>query len=139
MESGVIPIVNANDAVSGEELDALKQYADNDILAERVASMIGADIVFILTNENGLMDFKNRKVVRVVEDQEGFYKARFLVENRKSSVGRGGMMSKVKVAENLCMVHGIEVRLLPGSQEDAILDSLSGKKIGTIFKAKKRP
>lgn len=139
MESGVVPIINANDAVSSEELDALKQYADNDVLAERVASMIGADIVFLLTNENGLMDFKNGKVVRLVEDWKGFYKARFLVENCKSSVGRGGMMSKIKVAENLCMTHGIEVRLLPGRHDDAILDSLSGKKIGTIFKAKKRP
>lgn len=138
IENGIVPIINANDAVSSEELDALKQYADNDILAERVASLISADVVFILTDQKGLIDFESGKVVQEVEDWEGFDAAKLLVKKCKSSIGRGGMASKVKVAENLCMAHSIEVRLLPGRQENAIIDSLSGKKIGTIFKAKKR-
>lgn len=141
IESGVVPIINANDAVSHEELDALRQYADNDVLAGKVASLIGADSVFILTDQKGLVDFKSGNVVREVEGQAEFNGAKLLIEEYKSSVGKGGMASKIEVAENLCKL-GIEVRLLPGRQEDVIIDSLSGDKEGTIFKAfkhKKRP
>lgn len=135
----VIPIINANDSVTSEELDALKQYADNDVLTEEVASLISADIVFILTDQKGLIDFSSGEVIGEVKGWRGFDNAKLLVQNRDKhgQPGKGGMISKVRVAETLCMAYKIEVRVIPGRQENAILDSLAGKKIGTIFRAKK--
>lgn len=139
LENGVIPIINANDAVSSEELDALKQYADNDVLAQRVALLIGADMVLILTDQKGLVDFDSGEVIGEVSDENGLDGVlKFLVSDRKSTLGQGGMASKIKVAQSL-RFNNIEVRILPGKQENAIIDSLSGHKIGTIFKLKKRP
>lgn len=136
----VVPIINANDGVTSEELDALKQYADNDVLTEEVASLISADLVFILTDQKGLIDFSSGEVIGEVKGWEGFDGAKLLVQNKdkfSGQPGKGGMISKIRVAETLCMAYEIEVRVIPGRQENAILDSLAGKKIGTIFRAKK--
>ena len=136
LERGVVPVINANDSVNSVELDALKEYADNDTLAARVAMMIGADRVYLLIGEKGLMDYDTGEIIRTVDDSK---KATKLVRG-KSAVGSGGMKSKLAVADTLCK-KGIGVWLLPGKEGNAIIDSLEGKVIGTecVAKIKKRP
>ncbi len=131
IKNNIVPVINANDSVSGEELDALKEYADNDVLASRVALMIRADIVFILIQEDGLIDFSNGRIINKATD---FNRAMRLAKSR-SSLGSGGMRSKIRVAKFLNK-NNIEVRLLPGYKKDAILNSLKGENIGTILRIK---
>lgn len=146
LENGVVPIINANDSVSSEELNALRQFADNDVLAGEIASLIDADLLIILMKEKGLIDFEKEKVVHMVGNLYNY--KRFLKIERlakgKNRHGKGGMLSKINIARRLTCEfpvsreHGIEVRLLPGRQENVILSSLAGKRIGTIFKSYKK-
>lgn len=124
----VVPVINANDSVNNEELDALGKYADNDVLASRIALMAKADLLFILIREAGLMDFKKKKVVNVVSS---FSEALKLVQG-KSKSGTGGMESKIKVAKYL-KGKGIETRLIPGRAKNSLIRSLREEIIGTKF------
>jgi glutamate 5-kinase len=128
MYKKVIPVINANDSVTSEELDALREYTDNDVLASRIAVMAKADMLFLLIREPGLIDFKSKAVVRSVSD---FPKALKLVCG-KSQSGTGGMASKIKVAKFL-RGKGIETRLIPGRTKNSLLRSMNGELIGTMF------
>ena len=121
-------MINANDGANSEELDALKEYADNDVLASHIAVTISADLLIILIKEAGLMDFKEKKIVRIVSD---FEKAMKLVKG-KNKAGTGGMASKIKVAKFL-KGKGIETRFIPGRAKNSILRSIKGDNIGTKF------
>lgn len=128
LKNGIVPIINANDSVSHDELDALMEYSDNDILAKDIALMIGAKKVLLLMDKPGLLDGEGRVVSRVGD----FKEAKKLVSGERS--GRsGGMMSKIAIAERLAEA-GIETMLLPGKQKNAIVEFLKTGKIGTIFK-----
>lgn len=124
----VVPVINANDSVTSEELDALKEYADNDVLASQIALMAKADLLLILIREAGLMDFKRKKVVNFVSS---FPEALKLAQG-KSPSGTGGMESKIKIARFL-KGKGIETRLLPGRSKNGLIRSMRGEIIGTIF------
>jgi len=131
LKKKVIPVINANDSVTSEELDALKEYADNDILASRIALMAKADLLLILIREPGLMDFKKKKVVHSISN---FSKALKLIKG-KSKSGTGGMESKIKIAK-LLREKGIETRLIPGRAKNSLLRSIRSETIGTRFKRK---
>jgi len=133
LERGVVPVINANDSVNGEELDALKEYADNDKLAARVALMIGVDRMFLLTGERGLVNYETNEVIRRVDDIK---KAMKLVR-AKSAVGSGGMQSKLATASALCK-KGVDVWLVPGKEQNGIVEAMDGKEIGTLFEAKRK-
>ncbi|EKD23808.1 MAG: hypothetical protein ACD_81C00179G0001 [uncultured bacterium] len=133
MKNGIIPVINANDSVSGEELDAIKEYADNDILAARVATMIAADQLYLLIREKGLINYDTGEVIHAVDDIQ---KASQLVRG-KSAVGSGGMQSKLTVADMVCK-KGVGVWLVPGKKRNAIIDAIDGKEIGTTFKVKRK-
>lgn len=124
----VVPIINANDSVNSEELDALGKYADNDVLASQIALMTKADLLFILLKEPGLVDFKNKRVVNIVSN---FDEAMKLILG-KSKSGTGGMMSKIKVAKFL-KSKGIETRLIPGRAKNSIIRSIRNEIVGTKF------
>lgn len=128
LKKKVIPVINANDSVTSEELDALHEYADNDVLASQIALMAKADLLLILLKEPGLLDFKKKKVVNVVAD---FDEALKLVRG-KSKLGTGGMESKIKVAK-LLKGKGIETRLIPGRAKNSLIRSMQGEIIGTRF------
>lgn len=141
MDAGIVPVINANDIVFNNELEADQKYADNDVLAQEVAEMIEANLVLYLIDQPGLINQKNKKVVEKVflNDGNKIKVVNNLLElvfsKKKKTLSMGGMESKICRAA-LLAAQDIEVRLLPGKQENAIIDSISGKKIGTIFKSK---
>ena len=104
-----IPIVNENDTTATSEI----KYGDNDRLAARVAQIIGADTLIILSDVNGLYDkFKN--IVKTVNRlDEKIYS---LVENSKNSYGSGGILTKLDAAK-ICMNSGCHMFLANGSKE----------------------
>tara|TARA_B000000441_G_scaffold130062_1_gene112641 strand:+ start:827 stop:1912 length:1086 start_codon:yes stop_codon:yes gene_type:complete len=104
-----IPIVNENDTTATSEI----KYGDNDRLAARVAQIIGADTLIILSDVNGLYD-KSKNIVKTVNTlDEKIYS---LVENSKNSYGSGGILTKLDAAK-ICMNSGCHMFLANGSKE----------------------
>ena len=104
-----IPIVNENDTTATSEI----KYGDNDRLAARVAQIIGADTLIILSDVNGLYD-KSKNIVKTVNRLEE--KIYSLVENSKNSYGSGGILTKLDAAK-ICMNSGCHMFLANGSKE----------------------
>lgn len=124
----IIPIINENDVVSVDEL----MFTDNDELAGLLSSMLNADALLLLSNVDGVME--NGKVISKVDfKKKNIYKC---VNPTKSSFGRGGMITKCKIAEKMSQV-GITTHVINGEKVGIILDVLGGKNVGTTFVAKK--
>ncbi len=122
-----IPIVNENDTTATSEI----KYGDNDRLAARVAQIIGADTLIILSDVNGLYD-KSKNIVKIVNRlDEKIYS---LVENSKNSYGSGGILTKLDAAK-ICMNSGCHMFLANGSKENPLKRMVS-EKIFTHFTPK---
>ncbi len=122
-----IPIVNENDTTATSEI----KYGDNDRLAARVAQIIGADTLIILSDVNGLYD-KSKNIVKTVNRlDEKIYS---LVENSKNSYGSGGILTKLDAAK-ICMNSGCHMFLANGSKEYPLKRMVS-EKIFTHFTPK---
>ncbi len=101
---GSVPVVNENDTVATEEL----RYGDNDRLAARVAQMIGADLLVLLSDVDGLYTADPRrdpsaKHIPVVEALSSEIEAMAGGANAADGVGTGGMATKLQAAR---IAHG---------------------------------
>lgn len=117
LANGVVPIVNENDTVSITEL----MFTDNDELSGLIAQMLGADMLVILSNVNGIYDGDpaNPESRVITEIRPGDSIEKF-ISDKKSSLGRGGMTSKCGVALRVAAA-GIPVVLANGRKEDILL------------------
>ncbi|MDR9778187.1 glutamate 5-kinase, partial [Rhizobium hidalgonense] len=92
----VIPVINENDTVATDEI----RFGDNDTLAAMVASLVGADLLIILTDQEGMFDRDPRKdatatllsTVRAMDDEL------LKMAGGGGVLGRGGMLTKVRAA-----------------------------------------
>jgi glutamate 5-kinase len=121
----VVPIINENDSISTEEI----KFGDNDTLSARVASLIGADILIILSDVDGLLD-KDKKIIRVVAEITPQIKALASPTNKKVSVG--GMITKLEAAR-ISTDSGIPCVIASGHKNDIFLS----ESFGTLFVPKK--
>ncbi len=118
LDCGVLPIVNENDTVSVTEL----MFTDNDELAGLVASMMGAETLVILTNVDGIYNGDpkangTRVIPMVSYDRDlGEY-----VQETKSGFGRGGMMTKTKIARKVAE-EGIKVIIANGQVDNILIE-----------------
>jgi glutamate 5-kinase len=131
MQWGVIPIINENDTVAVDEI----KFGDNDNLAAMIANIIEADLFINLTNTAGLYDCnpsesKKAKLISMVCEMTAEIEAIATVDT--SSVGTGGMKSKVLAAEKVT-ASGIPCIIAPGKRKKVLTDILAGKEIGTLF------
>lgn len=55
LELGAIPVVNENDSISSYELEMLESFGDNDTLSAVIAGLIGADLLILLSDIDGLL------------------------------------------------------------------------------------
>jgi len=139
LRSNVIPIINENDVTSVAELRRREGYkinfSDNDILSVLVASAIRADLAIILSDVDGLYTANpsqpGAKLIKTVEKITPELKASL---RGKSKLGRGGIESKIKAAE-IATSCGIPVIIANSSADNVIVDILTGKDVGTYFKA----
>lgn len=133
-EWNVVPIVNENDTISTEEI----QFGDNDTLSATVANLVGADLLIILTDIDGLYD-KNpndnpdAKLLSLVEEITPEVYA--CAGGAGTKRGTGGMATKIKAAE-IAMKGNIETVIVRGDNPRVLYDVIEGKQIGTKFKAK---
>ena len=132
---GIIPVINENDTVSTDEIE----FGDNDRLSATVATLIGAELLIILSDIDGMFTSdpaKNdraeliSKVVNMEEDIEKY------VFSRDSSFGTGGMHSKIAAARH-CVEHEVDMIITNGSDPTIIYDVLEGKDVGTFFVSKR--
>ncbi len=138
LKTGVIPIINENDVTSVDELRLKEGYkvnfSDNDILSVLVASAIGADMIIILSDVDGLYTADpqepSAQLIKTVEAITPELKSSL---NGKSKLGRGGIQSKIKAAE-IATSCGIPVVIANSRRENVLLDILAGKDVGTFFK-----
>lgn len=124
LELSAVPIVNENDAVSTEEIE----FGDNDQLAALVASLVGADLLIILTDVEGLLD-ENRQRIAMVHDIE---KVVGHVWAHDSTVSVGGMASKLG-ASRRALLGGLPVVIAPARDPGTLPKVLAGEDIGTLF------
>ena len=117
LKYGVVPIVNENDTVAFEELC----FGDNDKLSALVAGMINSDMLILLTDVDGLftsnpMKNSDAEIILQVED---INKVRSLADGVGSSVGTGGMVTKLQAAE-MATRFGISTFLMNAARLDEI-------------------
>jgi glutamate 5-kinase len=124
IELGAVPIINENDTVSTEEL----QFGDNDQLAAMVAPLLGADLLVLLTDVEGLLDQAKQRIP-VVHDFEG---VDTLIWAKDNALSVGGMSSKVSAARQACQV-GLPVVIAPARDPDALRKVATGEDVGTLF------
>ena len=124
-----IPIVNENDTTATAEI----KYGDNDRLAARVAQIIGADTLIILSDVDGLYDLSNKKkiikTVNIIDE-----KINSLIDNKKNDYGSGGISTKLDAAQ-ICMNSGCHM-LLANGNKDYPIKNIVKNKIYTHFTPK---
>ena len=147
LKLGVLPIVNENDTISTAELDYLnirageRIFSDNDRLAALVMSHLEADVLVLLTDVDGLMEFgasgakdAEGKVIPLVEEISPELKS---LAMGPSAGGRGGMQTKLDAAEIAMQAGGIAV-IANGKKTDTLERIFSGEPTGTVFLSKSR-
>lgn len=118
LANGVVPIVNENDTISISEL----MFTDNDELSGLVAEMMNADMLIILSNVDGIFDgdpsVPGTQLIREIAPENKDFS--MCIANGKSSFGRGGMITKCKIARRIAS-NGIPVIIANGKTEDILL------------------
>ena len=118
LENGVVPIVNENDTVSVTEL----MFTDNDELSGLIAMMLHADMLVLLSNIDGIYTGNpcdpQSTLVRKVEASTDLSQ---YIQASKSSLGRGGMVSKYSTARRV-QHSGIKVIIANGKRDDILID-----------------
>ena len=107
-----VPVINENDTVSTDEI----KFGDNDRLSALVSILVGADLLIILSDVEGLWD-ENRKIIRVVDKITGTVKSLASAPKKKTSVG--GMVTKLEAAA-VAVSSGIPCVIASGHKKDII-------------------
>nr|XP_053632342.1 delta-1-pyrroline-5-carboxylate synthase-like [Cherax quadricarinatus] len=134
----ILPIINTNDAVTpppqvlDEEATKKLDIRDNDSLAARLAVEVQTDLLILMTDVDGIYNKPpNTEGARLIDSfvPEMINNLEF---GQKSSVGTGGMDSKVKAA-SWALDRGTSVVICKGMSQGAIKGIVQGRKIGTFF------
>lgn len=124
LKLGAVPIINENDTVSIDEL----RFGDNDQLAAMVCTLVGADLLVLLSDVVGILDDRDARIslVREVSDIEHFIKP------PEGDLGLGGMQSKVEAARRATL-HGLPVAVGPAASSDFLEALMEGDDVGTLL------
>ena len=130
---GVVPIINENDTVVTDEI----KFGDNDTLGALVANLIEADVLVILTDQRGLYSSdprKNPAAQLITEAQAGDPVLEAMAGGAGSSLGRGGMLTKVQAARRAAR-SGAHTIIAWGREEEVLTRLAGGEAIGTQLTA----
>lgn len=128
---GIIPVVNENDTVATEEIE----FGDNDTLSAIVATLIGADLLILLTDIDGLYtddpksnpDAKRLSVVTKIDN-----KLIGMAKGSGSSFGTGGMATKIAAAR-IATDTNTDMVICDSDDLDNINKVIDGEDVGTLF------
>jgi len=142
MQMNVVPIVNENDSVSTVEISAgdTMAFNENDSLSAIVATLIGADLLVILSDIDGFYDDDpkinpNSKRISVIRNMTSEME-RF-AGGAGSQFGTGGMVTKLRAAK-IANEAGAHMILACGSDPGVIKDIISGADVGSVFVSEKK-
>jgi len=133
LKLGVVPVINENDTVVNDEI----KFGDNDTLGALVANLVEADALIILTDQKGLYTADPRKdpaAQFVHEGQAGDPALEAMAGGAGSSLGRGGMITKILAAKRAAG-SGASTVIAWGREPDALLRLAQGESIGTLLVA----
>jgi glutamate 5-kinase len=133
LQLGVVPVINENDTVVTDEI----KFGDNDTLGALVANLVDADLLIILTDQQGLYTADPRKdpaATFVHEAQAGDPALEAMAGGAGSSIGRGGMITKILAAKRAAG-SGASTVIAWGREPDALLRLAAGERIGTALMA----
>ena len=130
-----IPVVNENDTVSTYEIE----FGDNDRLSALVSALIGADLLILLSDIDGLFTDDpnvnpNAKLIDLVPEIDERICA--MSKDSSSSVGTGGMAAKIAAAR-IANNSGADMVIANSKDLNVIDDIIEGKNVGTLFLAHK--
>lgn len=131
LELGVVPIINENDAVATDEI----RFGDNDTLAALVANSVEAELLIILTDQQGL--FEQDPTLNpdaALVGQASIEDARLvaMVGDSRSGLGRGGMITKLRAAR-LGARSGTATVIACGRESEVLSRVVAGEAIGTFL------
>lgn len=133
---GVIPIVNENDPISTDQIQD-DIFGDNDTLSANVAELIGADLLILLSDIDGLYsdDPRNNADARFISYVEKIDEnLEAMAKGAESSFGTGGMTTKIAAAR-LANSAGVDMVIANGDDVGNVTRILNGEEVGTLFKA----
>ena len=133
IQLGVVPVINENDTVVNDEI----KFGDNDTLGALVANLVEADLLIILTDQKGLFTADPRKdplATLVQEAQAGDPALEAMAGGAGSSIGRGGMLTKILAAKRAAG-SGASTVIAWGREPDALVRLSRGEAIGTLLVA----
>ena len=134
IKNNVIPVINENDTVASEEI----RFGDNDTLAAMVANLIEADLLVLLTDQDGLFSSDPRedndaKLIHhsYVDDKN----LDSLASGTKSKIGTGGMTTKIMAARKAAL-SGAHTIIASGRRDNILVDLSNDKDIGTFLQSR---
>lgn len=135
---GVVPVVNENDTVAVEEI----RFGDNDTLAALVANLVEAELLVILTDQEGMYDLDPRqhKEAKLIHEARAADPAleRMAGAGGVGQWGRGGMLSKVRASTRAAR-SGAATLIAPGRRPDILLSVRDGVEVGTLILPAQEP
>ena len=133
---GVIPVVNENDSVATSEIESLDVFGDNDTLSAVVSNLVGADLLILLSDIDGLYTADphtdpEAKFISVVENLDSQIMS-MGKSTTGSNAGTGGMATKLSAAK-IAMASGTDMVIGSGEDFRIIHRITSGEEVGTLF------
>lgn len=130
---GVVPVINENDTVSVDEI----KFGDNDVLSALVAGLCEADVLALLTDQEGVFtaDPRREPGARLIPLYDASAQARI---GKPGPRGSGGMASKVNAA-SMASAAGLHALIASGARSGLLASILEGARPGTWFAPKPRP
>jgi len=135
LELGVIPILNENDSIATEEI----VIGDNDTLGAIVATTVGADLLIILSDIDGLFTEDpriNKEAVLLHSVKEITNEIESMTGGKGSALGTGGMHTKINAAK-IATNAGTDMIIANGKDPKILYKIVEGKDVGTRFFARK--
>ena len=126
----VVPVINENDTVSTDEI----RFGDNDTLAAMVAGQVHADLLIILTDQQGMFDSDPRSNpnAKLFHTVRALDESLFDMAGGGGKFGRGGMLTKVRAAR-LAAKSGCPTLIASGENAQVLARLMSGELLGTLF------
>lgn len=124
LHPNIIPIINENDTVSTKELC----IGDNDVLSARIATIIGAQKLLLLTSVDGLLD----ETGTLIPDVHHIQDVHHLAKDEKGAFATGGMTSKLQAVEH-ALSNGIPTQIANGEKADRLKEILNKTQPSTTF------
>ena len=135
LELGALPVINENDAVATDEIGVDNTIGENDSLSAIVAAAIGADLLILLSDIDGLYDSDphrnpDARLIETVPVIDAHILS--LAGDKGSALATGGMVTKLHAAQ-IATAAGCEMVFANGEKPEVLYDIVAGRRAGTRF------